>query len=133
MTTNINLNVQSWFCLVYRPLWLCFHVILLYFSSLWKRDNLSKMRNGATITSKYWQSIFSIMLNNHSIMSEGIINDVNYVNDGITNDTNATDFPDYDINDSFSHFEWGELAPVLVVYSLTFILGLVGEFNRSYF
>lgn len=69
------------------------------------------------------------MLNNHSIMSttKEIMDDV------ITNDTNATDYPDYDINDSFSHFEWGELAPVLVVYSLTFILGLVGEFNRSYF
>lgn len=53
------------------------------------------------------------------------------IDDGIANDTNTTDFPDYDINDSFSHFEWGELAPVLVVYSLTFILGLVGEFNRS--
>lgn len=50
--------------------------------------------------------------------------------DVVVNDTNTTDFPDYDINDSFSHFEWAELAPVLVVYSLTFILGLVGEFNR---
>ncbi|KMQ95688.1 pyroglutamylated rfamide peptide receptor-like protein [Lasius niger] len=67
------------------------------------------------------------MLNNHSMMSaiEELIDDV------VVNDTNATDFPDYDINDSFSHFEWAELAPVLVVYSLTFILGLVGEFNRS--
>lgn len=47
--------------------------------------------------------------------------------DVVVNDTNTTDFPDYDINDSFSHFEWAELAPVLVVYSLTFILGLVGN------
>ncbi|XP_029677270.1 QRFP-like peptide receptor isoform X1 [Formica exsecta] len=63
------------------------------------------------------------MLNNHSMMSaiEELIDDV------VANDTNATDFPDYDINDSFSHFEWTELAPVLVVYSLTFILGLVGN------
>lgn len=67
------------------------------------------------------------MLNNHSIMS------TTEEMDDVTNDTNATDYLDYDINDSFSHFEWGELAPVLVVYSLTFILGLVGEFNRSYF
>lgn len=52
------------------------------------------------------------------------------IDDVVANDTNATDFPDYDINDSFSHFEWAELAPVLVVYSLTFILGLVGEFNK---
>jgi len=126
--TNTNLNVKSWFYLVYRPLWLCFHVILFYFPSLWKCDNLSKMRNDARITSKYWQSKFSIMLNNHSIMST-----IEEMDDVITNDTNATDYLDYDINDSFSHFEWGELAPVLVVYSLTFILGLVGEFNRSYF
>ncbi|XP_078051503.1 galanin receptor 2b-like, partial [Augochlora pura] len=41
---------------------------------------------------------------------------------------NATDdFLDYDINESYSHFNWAELAPVLVVYSLTFFLGLVGN------
>lgn len=44
------------------------------------------------------------------------------------NETNATDdFIDYDINDSLSHFDWAELGPVLVVYSLTFFLGLIGE------
>lgn len=46
-----------------------------------------------------------------------------------SNSTNGTDFPDYDINDSFSHFEWAELAPVLVVYTLTFFLGLIGKSN----
>ncbi|XP_076292381.1 QRFP-like peptide receptor isoform X2 [Lasioglossum baleicum] len=46
----------------------------------------------------------------------------------MSNETNATDdFADYDINESFSHFNWAELAPVLVVYSLTFFLGLVGN------
>lgn len=46
----------------------------------------------------------------------------------MSNETNATDdFLDYDINDSLSHFDWAELAPVLVVYSLTFFLGLIGE------
>ncbi|XP_076751230.1 QRFP-like peptide receptor isoform X5 [Xylocopa sonorina] len=44
------------------------------------------------------------------------------------NETNATDdFLDYDINESLSRFDWTELAPVLVVYSLTFFLGLVGN------
>ncbi|XP_043785662.1 QRFP-like peptide receptor isoform X3 [Apis laboriosa] len=44
------------------------------------------------------------------------------------NETNATDdFLDYDINDSLSHFDWAELGPVLVVYSLTFFLGLIGN------
>lgn len=46
----------------------------------------------------------------------------------MSNETNATDdFLDYDINESFSHFDWAELGPVLVVYSLTFFLGLIGE------
>ncbi|OAD54970.1 Galanin receptor type 1 [Eufriesea mexicana] len=46
----------------------------------------------------------------------------------MSNETNATnDFLDYDINESFSHFDWAELAPVLVVYSLTFFLGLIGN------
>lgn len=50
----------------------------------------------------------------------------------MSNETNATDdFLDYDINDSLSHFDWAELGPVLVVYSLTFFLGLIGE--RKYF
>ncbi|KAG6794587.1 QRFP-like peptide receptor isoform X1 [Apis mellifera caucasica] len=46
----------------------------------------------------------------------------------MSNETNATDdFLDYDINDSLSHFDWAELGPVLVVYSLTFFLGLIGN------
>lgn len=51
-----------------------------------------------------------------------------------SNDTNATnnDYDyDYDINDSYSHFDWEELAPVLIVYSLTFILGLAGKLRRT--
>ncbi|XP_070528737.1 QRFP-like peptide receptor isoform X2 [Cardiocondyla obscurior] len=46
--------------------------------------------------------------------------------DAQPNNTNVT-FPDYDLEDSFSHFDWGELAPVLVVYTLTFFLGLIGN------
>lgn len=48
----------------------------------------------------------------------------------VSNDTNATyDYDyDYDINESFSYFNWAELAPVLIVYGLTFVLGLVGKF-----
>ncbi|KAK9307064.1 hypothetical protein QLX08_002407 [Tetragonisca angustula] len=46
----------------------------------------------------------------------------------MSNKTNATDdFLDYDINESFSRFDWAELGPVLVVYSLTFFLGLIGN------
>lgn len=46
----------------------------------------------------------------------------------MSNKTNATnDFLDYDITESFSHFDWTELGPVIVVYSLTFCLGLIGE------
>ncbi|KAG7210799.1 hypothetical protein KM043_012290 [Ampulex compressa] len=47
------------------------------------------------------------------------------------NETNITedydDYYDYDINESFSYFDWTELGPVLVVYSLTFFLGLIGN------
>lgn len=49
----------------------------------------------------------------------------------MSNQTNTTDFIDYDLNESFSHFDWEELAPVLVVYSLTFFLGLVGEWDGT--
>ncbi|XP_076679790.1 pyroglutamylated RF-amide peptide receptor isoform X5 [Andrena cerasifolii] len=46
----------------------------------------------------------------------------------MSNKTNATnDFLDYDITESFSHFDWTELGPVIVVYSLTFCLGLIGN------
>lgn len=51
----------------------------------------------------------------------------------MSNETNATDdFLDYDINDSLSHFDWAELGPVLVVYSLTFFLGLIGEWKYTF-
>ncbi|XP_011338045.1 QRFP-like peptide receptor isoform X2 [Ooceraea biroi] len=43
------------------------------------------------------------------------------------NSSNTTDFPDYDMNESLSHFEWLELAPMLTIYSLTFLLGLAGN------
>lgn len=33
----------------------------------------------------------------------------------------------YDINESFSYFDWAELAPVLIFYGLTFVLGLIGK------
>lgn len=45
----------------------------------------------------------------------------------MSNETNTTDDYDYDINESFSQFDWSELAPILVIYSLTFFLGLIGE------
>lgn len=66
-----------------------------------------------------------MVLDNLTVMSavDELVDDVQ------SNSTNVTDFPDYDINDSFSHFEWAELAPVLVVYTLTFFLGLIGKFN----
>lgn len=34
---------------------------------------------------------------------------------------------DYDINESFSTFNWSELGPSLLVFTLTFILGIVGN------
>lgn len=66
-----------------------------------------------------------MVLDNFTVMS--VMDDL--ADDVQSNKTNITDFPDYDINDSFSHFEWAELAPVLVIYTLTFFLGLIGEFN----
>ncbi|KYM82922.1 Pyroglutamylated RFamide peptide receptor [Atta colombica] len=64
-----------------------------------------------------------MVLDNLTVMSaiDELVDDVQ------SNSTNVTDFPDYDINDSFNHFEWAELAPVLVVYTLTFFLGLIGN------
>lgn len=34
---------------------------------------------------------------------------------------------DYDADDSLNSFEWRELSPSLIVYGVTFILGLVGN------
>ncbi|XP_012270260.1 QRFP-like peptide receptor [Orussus abietinus] len=48
----------------------------------------------------------------------------------MSNNTNETEddyFLDYDVNESLSHFDWAELGPVLVVYTLTFCLGLAGN------
>lgn len=45
----------------------------------------------------------------------------------MSNDTNATYDYDYDINESISYLNWAELAPVLIVYGLTFIFGLIGK------
>lgn len=58
-----------------------------------------------------------------------LVDDLQLSSTNMTNSSNMTNFPDYDVNESFSHFEWAELAPVLVVYTLTFFLGLVGKFN----
>lgn len=70
------------------------------------------------------------VLDNLTVMwVDDLIDDVQS-NSTSTNSSNMTNFPDYDVNDSFSHFEWAELAPVLVVYTLTFFLGLVGKFNN---
>lgn len=43
--------------------------------------------------------------------------------------TDDTDF-DYDIDESLGTFNWAELAPVLVVYSITFFIGLIGELRN---
>lgn len=40
---------------------------------------------------------------------------------------NFTPIPDYDINDALSTFFWDELLPPLVVYSISLVLGLVGN------
>jgi hypothetical protein len=34
---------------------------------------------------------------------------------------------DYDIDESFASFDWTELGPSLSVYSITFLLGIVGN------
>lgn len=73
-----------------------------------------------------------MVLDNFTVMwatDELIDDDFQSNSTSITNSSNITNFPDYDVNDSFSHFEWAELAPVLVVYTLTFFLGLIGKFN----
>lgn len=47
--------------------------------------------------------------------------------------TNATDetWLDYDVDESLSHFEWTELAPALVIYFITFCLGLTGWYQSK--
>ena len=49
-------------------------------------------------------------------------------NDSVSNETSYDYYDyDYDINESFSTFDWSELGPSLFVFSLTFILGIVGN------
>ncbi|CAD6217354.1 GSCOCG00004802001-RA-CDS [Cotesia congregata] len=45
------------------------------------------------------------------------------------NDTNETEemWEDYDIEESWNYYDWSELAPALVIYSITFCLGLTGN------
>ena len=40
--------------------------------------------------------------------------------------TNVSDY-DYDYNESINNFAWGELVPTLVIYSITFVIGLCGN------
>lgn len=49
-----------------------------------------------------------------------------YYDDDDDDDTQYI-IPDYDINDSLSTFSWEELGPSLSVYSLTFLLGVLGN------
>ena len=37
------------------------------------------------------------------------------------------DFYDYDLDESYASFDWTELGPSLSVYSITFLLGIVGN------
>ncbi|TGZ50956.1 Pyroglutamylated RFamide peptide receptor [Temnothorax longispinosus] len=53
-----------------------------------------------------------MVLDNFTVMP--VIDEL--VDDVQSNNTNMTDFPDYDINDSFNLFDWTELAPVVVCY-----------------
>jgi len=39
----------------------------------------------------------------------------------------GTPMPDYDWNETMYYYDWAELAPPLVVYSLTLLLGLAGN------
>ena len=44
-----------------------------------------------------------------------------------SSDTEDQYFYDYDINESFTTFDWSELGPSLFVYTVTFVLGIVGN------
>ncbi|XP_034951463.1 QRFP-like peptide receptor isoform X2 [Chelonus insularis] len=48
-------------------------------------------------------------------------------NNGTFNESEEEAWWDYDLEESLNHFEWAELAPALVVYSITFCLGLTGN------
>ena len=57
-------------------------------------------------------------------------------NDSIDNTQNHTlniseeeeyEYYDYDIEESFLTFDWSELGPSLVVFGLTFIIGILGN------
>ena len=49
------------------------------------------------------------------------------LNDSTLEDNEEEYYYDYDINESFSTFDWTELGPSLFVFSLTFLLGIVGN------
>ena len=40
---------------------------------------------------------------------------------------NSTSFTDYDAEQTVKIFFWGELAPALAVYGLTFVIGFIGN------
>lgn len=42
-------------------------------------------------------------------------------------DHDGDDYPEYDYDDSIAMFEWRELFPTLLVYGVTFLLGLTGN------
>lgn len=52
--------------------------------------------------------------------------------DNLTNTNDTLDFGDYDITESFNIFNWKELGPLLIFYSLTFFLGLIGESEKQF-
>ena len=53
--------------------------------------------------------------------------DFDSVDSNETNDGNYSYDYDYDIDESFSTFNWSELGPNLCVYSVTFVLGILGN------
>lgn len=60
----------------------------------------------------------------------------------MANATNETDYEydegeynvtvDYDPLESMRYYDWVELGPVLVVYTLTFLLGFAGECKSNF-
>ncbi|XP_066597549.1 QRFP-like peptide receptor [Prorops nasuta] len=47
--------------------------------------------------------------------------------ENVTNFTEDYSMLDYDMDESTSQYEWAELAPALIVYSIIFCLGLIGN------
>ena len=50
----------------------------------------------------------------------------NPVNPDETGSGSESDY-DYDIDESFLSFDWAELGPSLSVYTITFLLGIIGN------